>query len=140
MAQREVAEALYQAEVAGEDPAPPLAAAARRIQTLTVAVANYETGGRRPRGPVLRSLATVLGVDVLDLLTEGAPVTLPVLRARLGLGQDQVAEALGMSRALYGTVEQGRRRLTEDEVAALAQALKAEPERAVLRRPQAVHQ
>jgi transcriptional regulator with XRE-family HTH domain len=71
----------------------------------------------------VQALAAVLGVDVLQLLAPGTPVTLVTLRARLGLTQDDVAAALGISRSLYAAVEQGKRAASVPETAALAAAL-----------------
>ena len=45
-------------------------------------------------------------------------------RARLGLTQGHLAERLGMSRGLWGHVEQGRRDVSTDEVRTLAKILK----------------
>lgn len=99
---------------------------ARRLRTIVVQVSTYESGRTRPRAKVVRDLAKVLEVDVLELLAVGAPLTLAALRARVGLAQADVAEALGMSRSLYAHVEQGRRALSHDETAALASVLRVD--------------
>ncbi|WP_424534202.1 helix-turn-helix transcriptional regulator [Sphaerisporangium viridialbum] len=85
----------------------------------------YESGRTRPRAK-----AAVLGADVLQLLAPGTPVTLVTLRARLGLTQDDVAAALGISRSLYAAVEQGKRAASVPETAALAAALHPSVDRA----------
>ena len=61
---------------------------------------SYESGRTRPRAGTIRLLAGVLGVDVLDLIAEDTTRTLSVLRARLGLTQQQTAQQLGTSRSL----------------------------------------
>jgi transcriptional regulator with XRE-family HTH domain len=96
---------------------------ARQIRTLVVQVSCYESGRTRPRAGTIRLLAEVLGADVLDLLAADTVVTLAVLRARLGLTQQQAAAQLGMSRSLYALLEQGRRPITGDETEALAGVL-----------------
>jgi transcriptional regulator with XRE-family HTH domain len=118
--QVELAERLVQARTDG--PASVLDAA-RQIRTLVVQVSCYESGRTRPRAKAVQTLAAVLGVDVLQLLAPGTPVTLVTLRARLGLTQDDVAAALGISRSLYAAVEQGKRAASVPETAALAAAL-----------------
>jgi transcriptional regulator with XRE-family HTH domain len=125
LSQGEVAERLYEIE-ARRKPAEKVdpIAAARRIRTLVVQVSFYESGRHRPRAETLGDLAEALGVDVLDLLEEGTVPTLATLRARLGLTQGQLAEKLGMSRGLWGHVEQGRRDVSTDEVRTLAKILK----------------
>ena len=37
---------------------------------------------------------------------------LPVLRARLGISQERVAEIIGISRQTYNTIETGKREMT----------------------------
>jgi transcriptional regulator with XRE-family HTH domain len=105
------------------------AAAARQIRTLLVQISCYESGSTRPRVQAVRLLAQLLEVDVLDLLGAHTPVTLGVLRARLGLTQAQVARELGMSRSLYAFVEQGRHALTKAEATTLAGVLQVTPDR-----------
>lgn len=131
MTQIDLAVALHQNEARAKESKPSEQDAAKRIDTLKVAVSNYEkTGGRHPRGPVLLALATILKVDVLDLLRDDLPVTLQVLRARLGLDQATVATALGATRAAYGHIEQGRRKqLTEAQAQRLAEILNVSPEK-----------
>nr|WP_307679591.1 helix-turn-helix transcriptional regulator [Streptomyces sp. V4I2] len=51
------------------------------------------------------------------------------MRARLGLTQDDVAAALGISRSLYAALEQGKRAVSVSETAALAAALHASVDR-----------
>jgi transcriptional regulator with XRE-family HTH domain len=116
-----LAERLQQAR-AGDDTVPA-AEVARQIRTLVVQVSCYESGRTRPRGKAIRALAAVLDVDVLDLLTEGSPLTLATLRARLGLTQGDVADQLGMSRTFYAAVEQGRRAASDSEITAVAAVL-----------------
>jgi transcriptional regulator with XRE-family HTH domain len=55
--------------------------AARQIRTLVVQVSCYESGRTRPRAKAVQALAAVLGVDLLQLLAPGTPVTLVTLRA-----------------------------------------------------------
>jgi transcriptional regulator with XRE-family HTH domain len=93
---------------------------ARQIRTLVVQISCYESGRTRPRAGTIRLLAETLGVDVLDLLAENTPATLAVLRARLGLTQQQAAQRLGMSRSLYALLEQHRRSATLQETRSLA--------------------
>jgi transcriptional regulator with XRE-family HTH domain len=76
--QVELAERLVQARTDG--PASVLDAA-RQIRTLVVQVSCYESGRTRPRAKAVQALAAVLGVDVLQLLAPGTPVTLVTLRA-----------------------------------------------------------
>jgi transcriptional regulator with XRE-family HTH domain len=79
----------------------------------------------RPRA--VRDLAAALDLDALDLLAADTPVTLAMLRARLGLTQADVAAALpGMGRSLYGHVEQGRRGLDPAELEAVAAVLRVD--------------
>lgn len=131
MTQIDLAVALHQQEVRAKESSPSALETAKRIDTLKVAVSNYEkVDGRQPRGPVLLALATILHVDVLDLLRDNLPVTLQVLRARLGMDQAAVAAALGATRAAYGHIEQGRRKqLTEAESQRLAKILKVSPKK-----------
>jgi len=96
---------------------------ARQIRTLVVQISCYESGRTRPRAGTIRLLAQVLDVDVLDLLGANTAVTLPVLRARIGLTQQQAAQQLGVSRSLYALLEQGRRPAAEDEMRSLAVVL-----------------
>jgi transcriptional regulator with XRE-family HTH domain len=120
-----LAETLHQQQ--HTDPATPATEAARRIRTLVVQVSCYESGRTRPRARAIRDLGAALGVDVLDLLAEGTPITLATLRARLGLTQADVAAALpNMSRSLYAHVEQGRRPLDAAEQVALAAVLRVD--------------
>lgn len=120
-----LAEALHERN-AGDSAEP--AEAARRIRTLIVQVSTYESGRTRPRARVVRDLAAVLGVDVLDLLAVDAPLTLATLRARLGLTQAEVAASVpGMSRSLYAHVEQGRRPLSPSEATSLGAILRVDP-------------
>ncbi|MEU1813514.1 helix-turn-helix transcriptional regulator [Micromonospora aurantiaca (nom. illeg.)] len=100
--------------------------ATRRLNTLRIQYGSYERGAHQPRGPMLRDLAEILGVDVLDLLDPDAPRDLAVLRARLGMSQDDVAGELGLSRAGYAHIEQGRAALTDDIARRLAAVLKVE--------------
>jgi transcriptional regulator with XRE-family HTH domain len=65
-------------------------------------------------------LAAALEVDVLELLSADAAVTLAALRARHGLTQGAVAAQLGISRSLYAAVEQGRRPVSDAEATKLA--------------------
>lgn len=87
-------------------------------------VASWEAGRTRPRARTLYEVASVLAVDPLELLVPGTPLTLSLLRARLGLTQDAVAAQLGISCSVYKKVEQGRRPLSSAEVAALARVLR----------------
>ncbi|MGK5681677.1 helix-turn-helix transcriptional regulator [Actinoplanes sp. URMC 104] len=96
---------------------------ARQLRTLVVQISCYESGRTRPRAGTVRLLAEALGVDVLDLLAADAVITLAVLRARLGLTQEQAAQQLGISRSLYALLEQGRRPVSEGETHALARVL-----------------
>lgn len=122
-----LAEAVHQLHA---DPATPATETARRIRTLVVQLSCYESGRNRPRARAVRDLAAALSVDALELLAEDAPVTLPALRARLGMTQSDVAAVLpGMSRSLYAHVEQGRRPLDAAEEAALAAVLRVDPAR-----------
>lgn len=111
-----------QATRSAETPATAVEVA-RQIRTLVVQVSCYESGRTRPRAGTIRLLAEVLGVDVLDLLAEDTPFTLAVLRFRLGLTQQQVAQRSGMSRSLYALLEQRRRSATVDETRSLAGVL-----------------
>lgn len=131
LTQIDLAEALYQNESRAKASPPSILEAAKRIDTLKVAVSNYEKpDGRHPRGPVLLALATILKADVLDLLRDDLPITLQVLRARLGLDQAAVGAALGATRAAYGHIEQGRRKqLTEAQSQRLAELLQVSPKK-----------
>jgi transcriptional regulator with XRE-family HTH domain len=122
--QQDLAERLYtvEAERTGGE-ASDVFVAARRMRTLVTKIAFYETGRHQPRGQALQDLATALKVDPLDLLAEGTRPTLATLRARMGLSQRDIAVRLGMSRAGYGHVEQGRRALTAPEAQRLREIL-----------------
>jgi transcriptional regulator with XRE-family HTH domain len=121
--QVQLAEALHRRQT--DNPDDP-AETARRIRSLVVQVSCYEANRTRPRARAVRDLATVLGVDVLDLLRVDTPLTLPALRARLGMTQATAATALGMSRSLYAHIEQKRRRLRPDEESVLARVLQVD--------------
>lgn len=45
-------------------------------------------------------------------LMEKLRVELPVLRARLGISQERVAEMIGISRQTYNAIETGKREMT----------------------------
>lgn len=45
---------------------------------------------------------------LIDILTED----LPVLRAKIGLSQDELAELIGISRQTYSAIETRKRRMT----------------------------
>jgi transcriptional regulator with XRE-family HTH domain len=114
--QVQLAERLQQAR--GDD--VPVAEAARQIRTLVVQVSCYEAGRTRPRARAVQALAAALEVDVLELLSADAAVTLAALRASHGLTQGAVAAQLGISRSLYAAVEQGRRPVSDAEATKLA--------------------
>lgn len=157
--QRGIAEKLFEAETADREQTPSLTEAARRIATLTVSVSQYEAG-RRPSARVLRVLADIFEVDVAELAglqvarkaTKGdgepeaesagesdartGPPTLQELRTRRGLTQAEVAQALGITRAAYAFVEQGRSGLAEGHAPMLAQLLRVTPQRLALALPQ----
>ncbi|MEU7802572.1 helix-turn-helix domain-containing protein [Micromonospora arborensis] len=127
----DMARRLYEWEVArtrdgSARPAEDSTEAARRLNTLRIQYGSYERGAHQPRGPMLRDLAEILGVDVLDLLDPDAPRDLAVLRARLGMSQDDVATLLGLSRAGYAHIEQGRAALNDDIARRLAAVLKVD--------------
>ncbi|WP_122642801.1 helix-turn-helix transcriptional regulator [Luxibacter massiliensis] len=53
----------------------------------------------------------ILNIDkekLIDILTED----LPVLRAKIGLSQDELAELIGVSRQTYSAIETRKRRMT----------------------------
>lgn len=124
--EREEARGAGDARSAPRSEETALRRATRRLNTLRIQYGSYERGTHQPRGPMLRDLAEILGVDVLDLLDPDAPRDLAVLRARLGLSQDDVAGELGLSRAGYGHIEQGRAALTDDIARRLAAVLQVE--------------
>lgn len=126
LSQQQLAEAVYRLENGDAQPPPTTAEAVRRVLTLSLAISAYESGSRQPRGAALHHLAGALSVDVLDLLAEDVPLSLPLLRARVGLNQGDVAVALGMSRPAYAHFEQGRRSLSEDEAGRLARVLQVD--------------
>ena len=126
LSQQQLAEAVYRVENGDAQPPPTTAETVRRVLTVSLAISAYESGSRRPRGAALHHLAAALDVDVLDLLADGVQPSLPLLRARLGLSQGDVAAALGVSRPAYAHVEQGRRSLSDDEVGRLAGALQVD--------------
>ncbi|GAB1646882.1 helix-turn-helix domain-containing protein [Krasilnikovia sp. MM14-A1259] len=154
LTQRGIAEKLFEAETTDREQTPSLTEAARRIATLTVAVSQYEAG-RRPSARVLRVLADLFEVDVAELAglqvpgkaAEGngepadksdartGPPTLQELRTRRGMTQAEVARALGITRAAYAFVEQGRSGLAEAHAPMLAQLLRVTPQRLTLALP-----
>lgn len=117
--QVEPAERLVQARADG--PASVLDAA-RQIRTLVVQVSCYESGRTRPRAKAVQALAAALGVDVLQVLAPGTPVTLVTPRAT-GADPGRRHCAQRVSRSLYAAVEQGKRAASVSETAALAAAL-----------------
>ncbi|RZU46557.1 DNA-binding XRE family transcriptional regulator [Krasilnikovia cinnamomea] len=156
LTQRGIAEKLFEAETADREQTPSLTEAARRIATLTVSVSQYEAG-RRPSARVLRMLADIFEVDVAELAglqvarkaakgdaeaeppgeseTRTGPPTLQELRTRRGLTQAEVAQALGITRAAYAFVEQGRSGLADSHAPMLAQLLRVTPQRLALALP-----
>jgi transcriptional regulator with XRE-family HTH domain len=92
-------------------------------------IGAWETGRSRPSPSTLAAVAVALGVQVGDL----APVPesdlhLADLRFQVGLTQQELASAAGISKGIYPVIESGHREPTDQEVAALAAALSVEPE------------
>ena len=50
--------------------------------------------------------------DQKTMLMESLSYDLPVLRARVGLSQEELADRIGISRQTYGGIETGRREMT----------------------------
>ena len=86
----------------------------------------YENGRNRPDPARLKKLADALGVDPLDLLEPGIPVTLAVLRERAGLTQAQAAQRAGMTRSTWAACERGETRIGPARAAQMADALTVE--------------
>lgn len=79
--------------------------AAKRIGVSRSTLQTWEAGSSRPVAHRLAWIAKAYGVGIEDLLTAPSENTLAARRARAGLLQKDVAEALGVSVARYGAVE-----------------------------------
>lgn len=117
---------------------PSALRAARKAASLTQAAladaagvdpgvyGQYEQGRRRPRVHALYRIARALQVDVLALLRPGIPVSLEILRVRTGRTQEELAAALGMTRAAWGETERGERPVHPDDADRIAAALEVD--------------
>lgn len=90
-------------------------------------IADWESGRRNPDTHNLVRLARTLGVDPVDLCTPGTPLSLAMLRARVGLTQTELADKVGFSRATISAIEAGERSLAGDDIKVLAAALGVTP-------------
>lgn len=117
------------------DAAGTIRAAAERVEINENRLHDWMSGRNAPEPQTLYRILRTLRRDIIDVLPSGTPITLEVLRWRVGKTAQQVAAEAGISRPRYGDIESGvltptgrdLRRLaavygvTEDEVRAAAQ-------------------
>jgi transcriptional regulator with XRE-family HTH domain len=104
---------------------------AKRIGVSQARISSWEQGERHPDAFRLHGLAKALELDVLDLLPKGAPVTLRVLRLRVGLNQAELAQRLGMPRSTWSAIERGELAVPTDDIGRLAKLLGVDAARVV---------
>jgi transcriptional regulator with XRE-family HTH domain len=99
---------------------------------LAAAIGSYdshisalESGKRRPSALTLKSLASALGLDPLQLTTAQSlrRATLADLRRRSGHSQTSFSELIGIPRTTWGKVERGQQPLTEETAVRIARLL-----------------
>lgn len=96
---------------------------ARAAQLSRASIANYEAGVTLPAVDALYRIAQATNVTVRDFLPSGTPSSLPLLRAELGLSQEELADLLGVSRGTYARWEQGKAAPDADQAEALSRVL-----------------
>lgn len=87
-------------------------------------ISAWEKGKRHPLAGSLFRLMSVLDVDVMALLPQGAPETLWVLRQRAKLTQAALAEKSGVPRTTWAALELGVFAVRPEQAGRLAGALK----------------
>jgi transcriptional regulator with XRE-family HTH domain len=123
LTQKDLAERLLRA-TRPQWPGENITRAAQDLDNVRLQVTDYEAGQVTPRADMVWQLAQALGVDVFELLAPDTPYTLPVLRARLGLTQDDVVtRGLGVGRAYYSRAERGAAALSDEQRGRLAEIL-----------------
>lgn len=98
---------------------------AQRSGQARETIVKYENGTRAPRASTVARLASALEVDVAELASSG-PVDLPLLRARQGLSQGDVAAALNISRAWFQRIEALDAAISREQLERLAHKLQAD--------------
>lgn len=107
-------------------------ALAQRCGVPRPSVSNYEAGRTIAGIDTLQVLASVLGVDPLDLTTATPETsTLADLRARAGVTRSAMAAGLGIARDTWDAMETGRRRLQDRLIDQLAAVLSVTAEQVV---------
>lgn len=123
LTQKDLAERLLRA-TRPQWPGDNITRAAQDLDNVRLQITDYEAGQVTPRTDMVWQLAQALGVNVFDLLAPDTPYTLPVLRARLGLTQDDVVtRGLGVGRAYYSRAERGAATLSDEQRGRLAEIL-----------------
>jgi transcriptional regulator with XRE-family HTH domain len=126
LTQRDLAERLLRA-TRPEWPGDNITRAAQDLDNVRLQITDYEAGQVTPRAEMAYQLAQALGVDVFDMLDPDTPYTLPILRARLGLTQDDVVtRGLGVGRAYYSRAERGGATFSDDQRIRLAEILQVD--------------
>jgi transcriptional regulator with XRE-family HTH domain len=123
LTQKDLAERLLRA-TRPQWPGDNITRAAQDLDNVRLQITDYEAGQVTPRADMVHQIAQALGVDVFDLLDPDTPYTLPILRARHGLTQDDVVtRGLGVGRAYYSRAERGAATLSDEQRGRLAEIL-----------------
>jgi transcriptional regulator with XRE-family HTH domain len=105
--------------------APTLRECAAVLDVPETVLAGWFAGRSLPQPPTLHRILNQLRVDLAEVLPEGTPVTLEVLRWRAGMTRQDAARAAHMSRPRYAALEDGTLPATDRDLAVLATALHA---------------
>lgn len=105
--------------------APTVRETAAAIDVSENVLSGWFAGRSLPHPPTLHRLLNYLHVDLTDVLPDGTPLTLEVLRWRAGMTRQDVARAAHMSRPRYAALEEGSLPTTDRDLPVLATALHA---------------
>jgi transcriptional regulator with XRE-family HTH domain len=103
--------------------APTLRECAATLDVPESVLSAWYAGRSLPQPATLHRILTQLRVDLSEVLPDGTPATLEVLRWRAGMTRQDVARAARMSRPRYAALEEGRMPTTDRDLAVLATAL-----------------
>jgi phage repressor protein C with HTH and peptisase S24 domain/DNA-binding XRE family transcriptional regulator len=110
---------------------------ARRVDLTNVSISRILHGKQKPSRPTVAKLAGVFSVSP-DAFYHPGPAVAPggfdgkalaALRTDLGIGREDLADAVGFAQQRLADLETGREVATQQEMDALASALDVEPDR-----------